>query len=295
MVKMENPDVKYVKVTGSEIRCIVKGSGSPVLLIHGLGEFLEVWWFNIGPLSEHYQVYAMDLPGHGLSAKPPINYTLPFATKFISDFMQALGIERAHLIGHSLGGLISLNVAISFPNKVDKLVPVDSAGLGTEVSFLYRLCALPVVGDIIMKPTIKTFLRHGIKRAFYNPDLVTEEMIDKDYELMKMPETKRAMLNLIRSNVDFRGLYRDVVITDRLHLIKSPALFIHGEQDSVIPLANVRNACDLIPDARLEVIAECGHCPHLEKAPQFNEAVIAFLESNRLKGVQNVGQSSSSI
>ena len=104
---MEDIDSKFITVKGSNIRYIVRGSGAPILLIHGLGEFLDVWWFNIEPLSKHCLVYAMDLPGHGLSDKPPINYTLPFATKFISDFMQALGIERAHLIGHSLGAAIA--------------------------------------------------------------------------------------------------------------------------------------------------------------------------------------------
>jgi len=280
----ENIDAKFVTVKGSNIRYIEKGNGAPVLLIHGLGEFLEVWWFNIGPLSEHYRVYAMDLPGCGLSDKPPVNYTLPFATKFIADFMQALGIERVHLVGHSLGGLIGLNMAISFPSRVDKLILVDCGGLGKDVSFLYRVCTLPVIGEMIVKPTIRAFLGHGIRRAFYNPALVTEDMIEKDYEFMKMPETKRAMLNLIRSNLDFRGLRPEVIVTDKLHLVKSSTLFIHGEQDAIIPLAHVQNACHLIPDARLKVIAECGHCPHIEKASEFNEAVIAFLESSGTEG-----------
>ena len=277
---MEDIDSKFITVKGSNIRYIVRGSGAPVLLIHGFGEFLETWWFNIEQLSEYYEVYAMDLPGHGLSDKPPVNYTLPFATKFICDFMQALGIERAHLIGHSLGAAIDLNMAINSPDRVDKLILIDCGGLSEEVPFLYRLCTLPFLGEVIMKPTVKSSLRSGIKGVFYNPDLVTEEMVDKDYEFLKMPETKRVMLNMIRSNADFSGMHPEVVLTDKLHLVESPALFIHGEQDTVVSLDDVRDACDLMPDARLEVIPECGHCPHIEKPREFNGAAIAFLESN---------------
>ncbi|MDI6814545.1 MAG: alpha/beta hydrolase [Dehalococcoidales bacterium] len=280
---LDNEEGKLLKIyhgKGIKTRYAVGGAGSPVLLIHGFGQFLEVWGFNIFPLSKHYLVCAMDLPGHGLSDKPSGKYTLSFATEFITDFMQTLGIERASLIGHSLGGLIGLNAAINFPERVDQLILVDCGGLSKEVPFFYRLCTVPVLGELIMMPTIKAGLKYGIKRAFYNPDLVIEEMINIDYEFMNMPKTKQAMLNLIRSNANFKGLYPEVIITDKLHLIKSPTLFIHGEQDKTIPFTYAQDACKLIPNARLKVIAKCGHCPHIEKAPEFNGAVIAFLESN---------------
>jgi len=279
---------KYITVGGIKIRYIVIGAGSPVLLIHGFGEFLETWGFSIFPLSERYMVYAIDLPGFGLSDKPVINYSIPSITKFVSDFMQALGIERASLIGHSLGGAIGLSMAVNFPDKLNKLIVVDSS-LSKETPFFYRLCTLPLIGEALMMPTIKAGLRHGIKRGFYNQDLVTEEWVDKSYELLKMPGAKRAILSIIRSNANFSGLCPETVIADKLHLAKVPTLFIHGEQDMVIPLIGAQNTCNLIPGARFEVIEECGHCPHIEKPTEFNEAVMAFLESSELSEVQDVG------
>jgi pimeloyl-ACP methyl ester carboxylesterase len=181
---MQSAGEKYIAVKGINIRYVVKGAGSPLLLIHGFGEFLEVWWYNIDSLSKHYLVYAMDLPGHGLSDKPPIDYKLFFIAEFVADFMRTLRIERASLVGHSMGGLLGLSVAINFPEKVDKL-----------------------------------------------------------------------------------------------HMVKSPTLLIHGAQDEVVPVKYARNACNLIPDARLQVIGECGHCPQIEKAPEFNEILMQFLES----------------
>jgi pimeloyl-ACP methyl ester carboxylesterase len=279
-LKAEELDEKYVVVNGLKIRYIVRGSGSPVILVHGIGEFLEVWWQNIKPLSEHYRVYAMDLVGHGLSDKPAVDYSLAFATEVASGFAQALGIERASLIGHSIGGVIAMTMAINFPEEVDKLVLVDSGGLTDEVSLLYRLCCLPLLGELLVMPTVKAGLRHGMKRAFYNPDRVTDEMVDKDYQFLKMAGAKRAILSIIRNGISLRGPNSGTVMVDKLHLIKLPTLLIHGAQDKVVPVKYARDACNLIPNARLKVIEECGHCPYIEKASEFNEAVIAFLGAN---------------
>ena len=277
---IENLDEKYITLNGVRVRYVVKGDSSPVLLLHGFGEFLESWVFNIDPLSEHYRVYALDLPGHGLSEKPATDYSLPAAVKFITDFMQTMGIERASLIGHSIGGHISLKMAISSPDKVNKIIPVDSVGLTYKTPLLYRLCALPVLGDIFIKPTVKAGLRQGMKRAFYNQDRITEEMIDLDYKYLKMPGAKRAMLSIIRSGIGLNGPRPEAIILDKLHMVRSPTMFIHGAQDRAIPLKYAKHASRLIPGARLKVIEACGHCPHIEKADEFNEAVIAFLDSN---------------
>ena len=280
-LKAEELDEKYITVNGLNTRYIVRGSGSPVVLFHGIGEFIEVWWQNVDPLSEHYQVYAMDLPGHGMSDKPAIDYNLAFATDFAIGFAQALGIGHASLVGHSLGGLVAMSIAINYPEKVDKLVLVDSSGLTDEVSLLYRLCCFPLLGELIVEPTIKAGIRHGMKRAFYNPDLVTEEMVDRDYRFMKMPGAKRAMLSMLRHGVNLSGPNPEVVMLDKLHLIKAPTLLIHGTRDKVTPFKYARNACKLIPNARLKAIKKCGHCPYIEKASEFNEAVIAFLGTNK--------------
>jgi len=240
--------------------------------------------FNIENLdekyvSEYYRVYALDLPGHGLSDKPVINYDIDFATEFAVEFARALNFKRASLIGHSLGGIIAMSVAIKFPEEVDKLVLVDSGGLTDKVSWLYRFCCLPLLGEIIVGPTIKPVVRHGMKRAFYNPDVVTEDMVDRDYRILKMRGVKRVVLSIIRNGISLKGADPETVILDKFHLIKSPVLLIHGAQDKIIPVEQARNACEMIPDARLKVIDECGHCPYIEKAVEFNEAALSFLSN----------------
>ena len=275
--RLRQMEEHYITVRGITTRYVVMGAGSPVLLAHGFGEFLEIWSFNLEPLSQHCLVYAFDFPGHGLSEKPRVDYTAAFTTEFIIDFMQTLGIEHASLVGHSAGGLACLNVAINFPEKVDKLVLVDSGGLGDEVPILYRLATLPVLGEVIIKPTIKAGISRGIKRAFYNPDIVKEDWIDLNCQYLQMHGAKEAMLSIIRNSASLSGPRPGLVMTDKLHLVKSPTLIIHGADDPVVPVGNAQNATNLIPNSKLEVFANCGHCPHIEKAAEFNEAVISFL------------------
>jgi pimeloyl-ACP methyl ester carboxylesterase len=279
---VESEYEKYLTVDGMKIRYIVRGAGAPLLLLHGFGEFLETWDLNLRSLSEHYQVYAMDLPGHGLSDKPEVAYSIFFFTRFVINFMQALGIEHASLIGHSMGGQISLNIAINFPEKVDKLVLETSVGLANDVSLIRRLCSVPVLsGADIRESGVGVALEQRMKREFYHPDFVAKEMVDMGYWFMEqMPETKRVLLSILHHLVTATGLRPEVVMVDRLHLVKSPTLLIHGVEDEIHPLELSQNACRLIPDARLKVIDECGHCPHIEKSAEFNEAVIAFLAAD---------------
>jgi len=109
-------------------------------------------------------------------------------------------------------------------------------------------------------------------------DFVAKEIVDISYRFTQMPEAKRVMLSMLRHSVTADGLRPEVVMADRLHLVKSPTLLIHGVQDEIHPLELSQNTCRLIPNAKLKVTDQCGHCPHIEKAAEFNEAVIAFLE-----------------
>ncbi len=273
---------EYATVNGVTVRYIVRGTGSPVLLIHGFGEFLEVWAFNIDALAKHNRVYAIDLPGHGLSQKPKADYKLSFFTNFVISFMSALELEQVSLVGHSVGGAISLEAAINYPKRIAKLVLVDSGGFSRETPLLYRLCTLPVVGDVIIRPTTKPLLRRGLKGLFYDPNLVTEEMVELDYRYLKMRGAKETMLNIIRSNSDLTGPHPEVVLLDKLHLVRLPTLLIHGAQDKLVPLERAQAASKLIPGARLKVFARCGHCPQIEKAAAFRfSSMVRYQKTGR--------------
>jgi len=274
---------KYLTVEDMKIHYVVRGAGPSLLLLHGSAHLLETWDLNIRLLSEHYQVYAMDLPGHGLSDKPGVAYDISFFTEFVIGFMQALGVEHTSLIGHSMGGQISLNVAINFPEKVDSLILETSAGLSNDISVLHEACNVPVwIGAEADESVALAIIEQRMKMEFYHPDFIAKDMIERTYRfLQQMPEQRRVLLSILRNSVNADGFRAEVVMVDRLHLVKSPTLLIHGAQDKIHPVELSQNASRLIPDARLKVIDECGHCPHIEKAAEFNKAVISFLNAAR--------------
>jgi pimeloyl-ACP methyl ester carboxylesterase len=279
---MEYGTEKYVTVNDMDIRYAVRGSGYPLLLLHGFCEFLETWDFNLRSLGEHYQVYAMDLPGHGLSDKPYLDYSISFFTDFVADFMQALGIEHAAVIGHSFGGAISISLSTSFPEKVDRLILESSFGLGKDISLLHKLCSVPVLAESSVKEGgAGTALEQRVNLEFYRPDFAAREIVGRSYCFMKMPEARRVMLNIMHNWVEADGLRLEAVMVDRLPLIQVPTLLIHCAEDNIHPLRLSRNAQRLIPNARLKIFSDCGHCPHIEKAAQFNKAAIEFLKGNQ--------------
>jgi pimeloyl-ACP methyl ester carboxylesterase len=218
------------------------------------------------------------MPGHGLSGKYDGVYTPEFITDFTRNLMDTLGITRAGFIGHSLGGLVSLNIAFSLPERVDRLVLVDSAGLSAEMPRLYRLCALPGLGRVLMKTVMSRKLEKGMRRLFHSSNAVSPQML----EILLANSHQTAvdtLLQLLRRNVGLTGLKPDIVMTDKLPRIKTPILFVHGTRDRTFPLSRVAPAFTLAPQAEVTIFEDCGHFPHIERAVAFNERVAAFLDA----------------
>ncbi len=271
---------EYVTAGGIKIRYLVMGSGPQVLLLHGFGGFLETWAFNLPPLSKRYRVYAIDLPGHGLSDKPKNYYTTAFAIESANDILEALGVNQAALIGHSLGGAVSVNIALSLPERVSKLILIDCAGLSRTLPWLYRLSSLPVLGKILMSLAVKPTLERSIKRLFYSSPALSQEMIDIILKNSSQPGVRETLIRIIRQNVGLRGPHPEALLIESLPQLKVPTLFVHGAQDRVFPLEHVRDAFSMAPNSRVKIFDQCGHCPHIEKAVEFNKVALEFLDGN---------------
>ena len=150
-----------------KVRYVAAGAGPAVVLVHGLGATLSVWNENVPALAQDHAVYAMDLPGHGWSDKPDdIAYDPVSGARFLVRFMDALGIPRATLVGNSGGGLIAALCALDYPERVDRLVLVDPAGLGRSISGFLRASSVPVLGEVINTPLIVR-RRNLVKSIFY--------------------------------------------------------------------------------------------------------------------------------
>lgn len=268
---------RYVSVNGLKIHYVTAGqAGPPVLLIHGLGMSYTTWRTNIDPLGQGLRVFAMDLAGHGDSDKPRVSYDLDFGLRFLGEFMDALGLERASMVGSSMGGLLAIAMALRYPQRVDRLVLADSSGLGRELHWLLRLSALPGLGLALSWPRRGT-LRSFLRLIFYDPSMITEDLIDELMRIRRLPGSTEAIISMFRNGVTLRGVKPELVFLDRLPELRTPTLIVWGAQDQIFPLSHAYAAHARIPNAQLRIFDRCGHHPAAEYAEEFNQLVLAFL------------------
>lgn len=276
MNRTEQLEDQYVKVGSVNTRYWQLGdSESTVVLLHGGGGYIELWKHNIFELAKHHRVYAFDMVGAGRSDKPDAEYTFDFMAQFTRDFMAALNIPHASLIGTSAGGGVALTFALKFPELLDKLIVVGSAGLGKEVSLLLRLPTLPILGKLLSSPS-RSELAMLCKQAVYDSKLITDEIVEEFYQMAMIPGATEAMLNVGRSSFNIWGQFYQPIV-EKLNTITAPTLIIWGRQDPMVPVGHAQNAAKIIPNARLEIIEECGHWSPIEHPQKFNQLVLEFL------------------
>jgi 4,5:9,10-diseco-3-hydroxy-5,9,17-trioxoandrosta-1(10),2-diene-4-oate hydrolase len=239
---------------------------------------MEHWIHNVHSLAEHHRVYALDLVGNGRTDKPAAPYSFAYGAQFVHDFLQSQEVDRLALVGNSLGGAIALQFALQFPDQVEKLVLVDSAGLGREVNLFFRLPTLPLVGKWLARPSRKGQAQI-LREVFYDPALVTDERVEFEYQMSLLPGAQEAFLSTLRRNATLRGVRDDVwrPIVDNLQSITAPTLVIWGQQDRILPVAHAQVAGDRIANVRLQIIDRCGHEPQIERPEEFNALVLEFL------------------
>ncbi len=258
-----------------------------VLLLHGLADYHLSWYCNIDFLADAgYRAIAPDLPGFGESDKPNhLDYDPGSAADFVYDFSQELGVDKLFLVGNSAGGLVAGLFALEHPEMVEKLVLVDSAGLGQEISLLLRIISIPVLGDLVYRPNLNN--RLGLtRRLFYQPPAVLEELLPEMSRVKLLPGARMATLRAIRSSISLRGLRKRWFILDRLKDVEIPMMVVWGAEDIIVPVSHAENADNALPNCVTHVIPECGHWPQMEKPTVFNPLLTDFLGSDPLQQEQ---------
>lgn len=271
----------YISVNGHKIRFLESGKGPPLILIHGLGGSLEWWEFNLDAFSQKYCVIAFDFFGFGLSSKPEVRFSLDFASEFMVSFMDTFQLSKASIIGNSLGGLIALFTALKKPERIDKLVLVDSAGFGSELSVLLRIGSVFPVGELALvlrnHLTVKIFL----SRLFHDRRKIPSHMIDCVLRMFSLPRTGKVCLRVLRSGVNLKGLKEDIFLSviKRASSLPHKTLIVWGADDKVTSVRQAYKGRGLIKNSRLHIFEKCGHLPQVEWSEKFNRLVLGFLES----------------
>lgn len=259
------------------------GSGPVVVLVHGITSSSATWERVIGDLARRFTVIAPDLAGHGESDKPKGDYSLGAHASTVRDLLLALGHERASFVGHSLGGGIVLQLSYQFPERCERLVLVDSGGLGREVSLLLRAATLPgselVLPFLAATRLLDAGARVGDLLGRLGLHVPTDlEEIARGHSTLRDGEARAAFVHTLRSVVEPGGQRVDA--SNRLYLAQQiPFLLIWGERDSIIPVSHGRAAHEQLPGSRLEVFERSGHFPQLDESERFLEVLVDFIDS----------------
>jgi pyruvate dehydrogenase E2 component (dihydrolipoamide acetyltransferase) len=267
----EEAEEKIVDVGGFATHYIIAGpAGAPrVIFVHGLGGSYETWSLNLPAFAEGFRICALDLPGAGSSDKPDMDYSVPSMADFLARFLDALGgdWQRVSFVGHSLGGAIVLDFASRYSERVERLVLIDSAGLGLEING-------EVLDLIRADPTIEG-IRTELTHFFAHQGLVQQALVEQLYQQRLQPGAREALL--ATTDAAFGGNQQHVDLREALAALHGKSLLVWGSEDSVIPVAHAREA-SRTPGSRVDVFDACGHCPHIEKAEAFNQLALSFLK-----------------
>jgi pimeloyl-ACP methyl ester carboxylesterase len=268
----------FISVDGMNVHFRKEGPESdsvPLVLIHGTGSSLFTWndWTHL--LKGNRKVIRMDLPGFGLTGPHPSNdYSLDIYVDFMHSFLQALNIKKCILVGNSLGGQISWQYALKYPEQVERMILIGSAGYPTKsknVPLPLVIMRIPVVREVFEKETTHDVIRQSLEYLYADPSKVTDSLVTLYYDLTRRNGNREALTERMESIGD-AGPWQ------KLPTIKTPALILWGEKDLLIPLEYGQRFDKDLPNSTLVVMPNAGHMP-MEEIPK-ESALIArnFIE-----------------
>lgn len=267
---------RAIDVGGSPVNVITLGDGPgpPVVFVHGLGGSWKNWLENMPALAVYRPVIALDLPGFGESALPRQPISISAFAECVESVLSSLGVGAVELVGNSMGGFISAELAITRPERVHTLTLVDAAGIsitdlrrGPAMAMMRVLAAQSSWGRGQDAMLLRPRLRHLAFRAVMrHPTRLALDLVAQQAGGPGMPGFVLAMDALL--SYDFR---------DRLPEISCPTLTIHGAEDMLVPVADAHEFHRLIAGSRLEILADTGHVAMLERPPTFNALLAQFL------------------
>ncbi len=273
--------VRYVTVHGYRRAYVKAGSGPAILLIHGIGDSSDTWRPVLDRLAERHTVIAPDLLGHGRSEKPRADYTVGGFANGMRDLLRVLAVDRATVVGHSLGGGVAAQFAYQYPERCERLVLVGSGGVGRSVSPLLRLAAVPGIETLMPLlglPPARVASRLGallLRRLDTRLGRDAEEVLAV-FDALPDTEARRAILRTLRSGVDWRG--QVITMLDRAYLAEGvPTMIVWGRHDAIIPVGHGRLAHVAIAGSELEIFDDAGHFPHHADPTRFAELVADFV------------------
>jgi pimeloyl-ACP methyl ester carboxylesterase len=276
--------VRYYDAGGVRTRVIEAGEGEPVIMMHGLSGHAESFIRNVKPLAEAgYHTYAVDAIGHGFTDKPSdAVYHSPLYERHLRDLMDAIGAERAHVIGQSLGAWTAWRLALAEPERFHSLISATGAGilLSDEESKRQSQEIHKKVGALtsraLEEPT-RERVRARLEWLMASPDRVTNELVETRYTIFNLPDS-RAVMGKMTAEQTSEANRAHLIGEEELARTAVPTMLIWTDKNPTVPAAVAERAAQLVPGARYELIDDAGHWPQFEQPETFNRVVADFYQ-----------------
>lgn len=267
--------IAYTNVDGVRTRTIEAGSGPALLLLHGRGGHLESWSRNLVPLSRRFRVVALDMLGHGYTAKPSVEYTIGNYAAHVLAFLRARRLDRVSIIGQSLGGWVAAWMALEEPQRIEKLVLVNTNGfclIPAEIVEKIRQSSRAAVES----PTPDS-VRRRFQPLFLDASLITEELVRIRLDIYRQAEMKSAMDKIVGSELEPENQRRFELTPDLLRRITAPTCVLWSTHDPLLPWQEAQRYQKALPESRFRLLEGCAHWPQYENPQEFNRLVSEFL------------------
>jgi 4,5:9,10-diseco-3-hydroxy-5,9,17-trioxoandrosta-1(10),2-diene-4-oate hydrolase len=252
------------------------GSGPPVLLLPGSGGWKLAFQAMIGVLAQHHTVYALDPPGQGRTEI--LDQAFPYGTdavaQSIGGFLDAVGVHRTAIVGHSWGGGFALRLAELYPDRATRLALIAPGGLDVADAWEFRLVRLPVVGEIAVRLMSAGSVRHMLRKSFAHRNRVPEERVGDFLRMMRSSRNRAARLRdmlRVERSVRWSDTERD------LHLLDVPVLLLWGSEDRYFPVRLIERFTSRLPNVEAHVVPEGGHLLHDDRPEQTYALLAPFL------------------
>ena len=269
--------IRYVQVGEWRTRVLETGEGEPLVLMHGTGGHLEAYAHNIVRLAERFRVIAYEYPGHGYTTHTTRDLELPDYVAHLDGLLDALGVDRTHLSGESLGGWLALKYAAAHPERVRRVVLNTPGGTMATPEVMERIRSL---SQAAADDPTEERIRARLEWLMADPSPVTDELVDIRRAIYARPgfaESMRHILCLQDPEIRERNLVTDA----ELAAVTCPALVVWTSDDPSGPAAAGMNMAAKMPDARFEVIKDAGHWPQWEQSETFNALALEFLTGGK--------------
>ncbi len=247
------------------------GAGSPVILLHGWLGSWDLWQPTMEALGQHYRCYALDFWGFGESGKKRTSYAVDDFMELVRQFMDALGIAQAPLVGHSMGGTTSLGTTLRYPERVTKVCVIGSPIVGSSLSIFLQLAGVRWIGSIVRSAPSLPLLMLAIRAA---APAITRDR--KWYDMVARDISNTTVASFFSSI----GSLRRTDLRPRLHEIKVPTMGIYGLRDVIVHPRQYEPLRGGVPTARIEVLPNSGHFPMLDEPDKYLGLIRSFLENH---------------